>query len=148
MVHDMKNQFDKLAPWAMTWLKFRVGIWVHDVWLTNWFKWYSMWPAMCGYNWPNLDKNTMSEILGLQHVQISSAIPLLRYSTCFDVYLDVENCQTDPMSMFWSQHCVFITYIQLSGKLLYPKNGVELDAWNTLCHSNTLQQRCISFCPP
>jgi hypothetical protein len=42
VVRDMKNQFDKLAPWAVTRLKFRAGTWVRDAWLTNWFKWYSM----------------------------------------------------------------------------------------------------------
>jgi len=56
---------------------------------------WDMWPPMCVYNWPNLDKNTISKIPGLPHVQIWSAIPLLWYSTCFDVYLPAENYQTE-----------------------------------------------------
>jgi len=39
VVCDMKNQFNKLAPWAVTWLKFCAGTWVCDMWPTNWFKW-------------------------------------------------------------------------------------------------------------
>jgi len=65
---------------------------------------------MCLYNWPNLDKNTISEILGLPHVQISSAIPLLWYSTCFDVYLSVVNHQTDPICFDHNTVYSFLMY--------------------------------------
>ena len=42
VVHDMKNQFNKLVPWAVTQPKFHAGTWVHDMWPTNSFKWYSI----------------------------------------------------------------------------------------------------------
>jgi len=101
---------------------------------------------MCVYNWPNLDKNSISDIPGLPHVQISSAIPLLWYSNCFDIYLPVENCQTDTMSMFWLQYCVFIFDVQLSGKLLYSGSTwqnqvlvplfINLQSFKDIHHSN------------